>query len=652
MRTTSHTQAAAAVAIVAASLAALGAAGCSSPAPASAARTWPAMRLEAPEADAEVSAEAWLRTPFPSDERRHADGTVAYEDLPIGSSIIRRWREEGAKLAGFSVSAPIFFAFDGPLPEGALPETPARSLEEESTLQLVDVGEGAQRGRRYPVRWRFIEEPGDSLYFAKNTLAVAPLEGFVLDEARPHAALVLGPAGRTSPALTRALADAAPEDPRELARWRAYAPLRAHLAERGVDRARVVAATVFTTGAPGAELRALAADARARQARASVDVTWKPASAGAPLVSQKTFTWDAGKDVLYRYVGGEVALANYQRGTVPYETEGGEFLDPAREAPWADRADVTLTVPAAAPPGATCLPVVVYAHGTGGDAMSVVRDGTAPRLAARGFATLGFDQPLHGRRAQGKRFDVDTLTFNVSNPSSFRTTMRQGALDLVQVDAIARALTALPPDLSPLPLCTNAPLHFGHSQGGLSAAMALGAGLEPPRTVLSGTGGALHVTIAERKDPVDFAGLVRVAARIGADEPFDDRHPVMGLLQALGDVSDPAIYARGWSEAGAVLHTAGLLDAATPPRSASALAAASRQAIVGELAWASEPLALTASGAAATGSPRRSFLTFAPGPQNLDASHWVIFERSEAIDASMAFLFDGTVRRNRDATVR
>jgi hypothetical protein len=386
---------------------------------------------------------------------------------------------------------------------------------------------------------------------------------------------------------------------------------------------------------------------------AFASVTWKPATAGAPLVSQKRFTWDAGKEILYRYVGGELSLANYQRGTVPYETEGGAFVDPAKEAPWADRADLTLTVPATAPAGATCLPIVVYGHGTGGDAMSVVRDGTAPRLAARGFATIGFDQPLHGLRAQGKSFDVDTLTFNVSNPTSFRTTMRQGALDLVQVDALARALPALPPDFAPLPLCAGAPLHFAHSQGGLSAAMALGAGLTPSRTVLSGTGGALHVTIAERKDPVDFAGLVRVAARIPADEPFDDRHPVMGLLQVLGDVSDPAVYARGWAEAGAaVLHTAGLLDAATPPRSAAALAVAARASLVGAPAWPSDPLEVAATFAPLAPSPRRSFLPFGPGAANLDASHWLIFERPEAIDASMAFLTDGSVRRNPNATVR
>jgi fermentation-respiration switch protein FrsA (DUF1100 family) len=613
---------------------------------------WPAMRFDAATTEGDGTAEAWLRLPFPSDERRRPDGSLIMSDMPIGSSIIRRWREESDKLHGFSVQPSIFFAFAGALPTATFPAQSADTLSATSTLQLVDLAPGAAHGRHYPLRWRFTGDASTSVYLASNTLALAPVEGFVLEESHLHAAFVLGPSGDQSADLARALADVAPTDTSAAVRWTAFAPLRAYASEVGIDRSRIVAATLFTTGTPSAELLALADDARARATASYAAVTWKPARSGAPLVSQKTFTWDTGKDVVYRLVGGEATFANYQRGEVPYETVGGDFVDPSTTAPRADRSNVTLTVPATAPSGAACLPLVIYAHGTGGNALSGVDDGTAPRLAARGIATISFDQPMHGLRAQGKTFDVDSLTFNVANPAAFRTTMRQGALDLVQMHAFSTHLPALPADFAPLPLCTDSPQIFAHSQGGLSAAMALGVGLAPRRTVLSGTGGALHVTIAERKDPVDFAGLVRVAAKIGEDEAFDERHPIMGLLQLLGDVSDPAIYARAYDGVRPLLQTAGLSDSNTPFRSATALAVAARESLVGEPAWSSEPLAVVPAFTPLAPLSSRHFLEFGPGPKNLDDSHWVIFERAEAIDASMAFLVDGSVRRNANATCR
>ena len=608
--------------------------------------TWPGMRFESAARATDGTAEDWLRLPFPSDERRHADGTIALEDMPIGSSLMRPWRELASTLPHFGVQSGIFFAFTGPIPTSDFPETAAASLASTSTLQLVDLVDGT----RYPVRWRFTADPEASIYLAANTLAIAPVEGFVMAEGHTFAALVVAAPGSTSAALAAALATEEPRDEAARARWRTFSPLRAYTTREALDSSRIVAATVFTTGTVSDELAQRAVVAV--QSADARDVTWKAASAGAPLVTQGRFTYDAGKDILYRVVGGEISLANQQRGEVPYASDGGDFIDLAVERPVAERTNITLTVPAEAPLGASCLPVVLYAHGTGGDARSPVNDGTAQRLAARGMATLSFDQPMHGLRAHGKTFDINSLTFNVGNPRAFRTTMRQGALDLIEVDAIRKAFPPLPPDFAPLPLCSGRSRVFAHSQGGLSAAMALGAGLDSERTLLSGTGGALHVTIAERKDPVDFAGLVRVAAKIGSDEPFDDRHPVMALLQLLGDASDPAVYARRWGASGAVMETAGQLDANTPYRSASALAVTSGQSVFGESAWTSEPLDLAPSFAGTPRFANRHFLEFGPGAQNSNAAHWVVFKRAEAIDASMAFLHEGVVRRNPAATAR
>ena len=619
--------------------------------------SWPPVRFAPAALAAEAadgSPETWLRLPFPSDERRREDGTIVFSDMPIGSSIIRRWREDADRLRGFSTQSAVFFSFTAPIPVAHLPQDPAASLGSGSVLRLVDLAPGTSHGRRYPLRWRFTIDATNSVYLASNTLAIAPVEGYLFEENHVHVALVLTPVvailPTRSPAFSQVLSVTPPTDAASVVRWTSFAPLRAYLAEEHLDTSRVVAATLFTTGAPTSELRALSADAARRATATYANISWKPPTPGSPLVAQKSFTFAPDQTVSYRLIGGEANLANYQEGEVPYETTGGAFVGGASPNPRPDRTNITLTVPAAAPVGAACFPVVIYAHGTGGDALSHVRDGTAPRLAARGIATFSFDQPMHGLRALGKTFDVSALTFNMSNPSAFRTTMRQGALDLVQMHALSTQLPALPPEFSPLPLCAGAASVFGHSQGGLSAAMALGAGLAPLRTVISGAGGALHVTIAERKDPIDFAGFVRIAAKIDESEALDDRHPIMALLQTLGDVSDPASYARYFSEGAVVLQTAGFFDTSTPYRSATALAIASRQTLVGAEAWPSEPLAIVALFSPLAPINTRYFLEFGPGTRNLDASHWVVFERPEAIESTMGFLVNGRVVRDENAT--
>jgi hypothetical protein len=105
---------------------------------------WPAMRFESAALATDGTAEDWLRLPFPSDERRHAGGTIAVEDMPIGSSLMRPWRELASTLPNFGLQSAVFLAFTGPLPTSVLPETPAASLASTSALQLVDLTDGAR----------------------------------------------------------------------------------------------------------------------------------------------------------------------------------------------------------------------------------------------------------------------------------------------------------------------------------------------------------------------------------------------------------------------------------------------------------------------------------------------------------------------------
>ena len=97
-----------------------------------------------------------------------------------------------------------------------------------------------------------------------------------------------------------------------------------------------------------------------------------------------------------------------------------------------------LTVPRTTMPEAG-YPIVLYAHGTGGDYRSFIDDGTARRLADAGFAVMGIDQIHHGARNPTSS-SPELLFFNIQNPDAARDNNRQSALDIVQQARVVPAL--------------------------------------------------------------------------------------------------------------------------------------------------------------------------------------------------------------------
>ncbi|MBA2320966.1 MAG: hypothetical protein H0V89_07415, partial [Deltaproteobacteria bacterium] len=280
-------------------------------------------------------------------------------------------------------------------------------------------------------------------------------------------------------------------------------------------------------------------------------------------------------------------------------------------------------------------------HGTGGDFLSHC-DADDPaevagRLAAEGIVTLGIDQPLHGLRAGGSGGDL--ANFNVLNPHSGISNFRQGALDAVY---LARAVASQPvvftlPDGSELPLDSDN-LHFlGHSQGALTGGLALPFfGGDVDAAVISAGGGVIGITLAVRKDPIDFAATFASLLGFGPNEILTPFHPTMAVFQTLAERTDPVNYAPYWfAEQGdwsahrptSVLLTNGTADAMTPWETAVALAASGRLAPVGDLVIDASALALRHSEDAPTFDGGYVTAGFA---QFQDASHWAIWEVEEA----------------------
>src|SRR5581483_11816927 len=130
-----------------------------------------------------------------------------------------------------------------------------------------------------------------------------------------------------------------------------------------------------------------------------------------------------GVDDLYE---GMYASPNFQVGTAPYLTTGGQIVLDASGAPQVNRMEnlrVAMTIPKGATMPAAGWPVVLYAHGTGGDWESFVGDGSGREAArvtdAQGnvlarMAMVSIDLVNNGARVPAGT-DVDLAFVNVDN---------------------------------------------------------------------------------------------------------------------------------------------------------------------------------------------------------------------------------------------
>lgn len=468
--------------------------------------------------------------PFPNDRWREADGTIDLSRFPTHGILVADYRAAAEELDGFGLNPVVLLRFTGALDPDSLP-TPAESTSERASVYLVDIDPASPaRGQRVPVIARFHEAPTQTI--GENWLAVRPYPGFGLTSGTTYAAVitdrarsanggdVLASAGLRA-VLSRDGAGAG--DPALAA---AYAPLRVWLDEPGGDeRGDVVSAAVFTTQ------RATAIASAIRRG-----VFAAPAPSAANVMEQD------GPTGLRVFVG-EYTAPNFQVGEVPYRNApAGKIEVGADGAAVVQRMEpmrLGLSIPASLgqvmPPAGW--PVAIYAHGTGGDHLSFVDDGTARALAAQGIAVISTDQVLHGPRNPGGDPEIDF--FNVTNPYAMRDNSLQGAADawsqlrLVEGGAIhAGAETIL---LDPARV-----FFFGHSQGGSTGPSFVA--LEPALrgAVLSGTAGLLTLSLLYKTSPIDIPAVVRALLR---DDPVDEDNPSLALCQMWFDRADGINYA-------------------------------------------------------------------------------------------------------------
>ncbi len=536
----------------------------------------------------------WHALPFPNDIRRSTDGTLDLSGFPpprdgelsdlLGSYLSHATQE----LRGFSIQPTIYVQFDQPLAKANL-LSPAKSLDQAGYF-LADVDPASpEYGQLKPLRG-LISPPIRGQYLLPNLLMVQPLwgkplrpltryafvvrrswkdaAGKVLAQPQPLKDLIsLWKAGKTPAEAQSGLAKlAASLEP-------LHAALKAGKVLVPYDD--LAAVSVFTTGNPPGQLQAMAQ---------WVQTQWKPKQAKKWEIQKKT------KD--FWLLTATYQSPNFQVGKCPYDSEGGFAFD--KQGQPIVQADETMRLSMLIPVDRSAdlegrPPVVMSAHGTGGDYLSYAEGGKfkiSEQLGTQGAVIVSTDQPLHGPRCKPEISGdaLDLKTFNFINITAGRSGFRQSALDTVAMarlirDGLFDVPAEMSPDGKPVQLDAMRMGFIGHSQGGLSGALA--AAVEPSvrAFVLSGAGAGLSLTIMQRKDPQDIAGLIQALLSIDPGE-LSEFHPAISLVQMLADITDPLSYGRLVLERPVdvrpphVLLTEGLLDAATPADTSEALASA------------------------------------------------------------------------------
>ena len=524
--------------------------------------------------------------PWPNDLRRTEDGHVDVRDFPnpMNVAVLESYIDAiSTRLDGFGTNGAVYFRFSRTVDTESLPSDPATTVSEEASVFLIDVDpDSPTRGARHPAV--VVYNDAATQFWPEHTIAIRPVYGIPLAGGRTYAAVVTNavtPAdeGIFQPSLDfqqilQGGGDAAVETARAI-----YDPALAVVEESGVSRDAIVTMAVFTTHDPTAELIAI----RDWMIESYTEPTWI-ADSGRWLRMEESHHVIHG-----RY--GPVPL--FQSGEPPYIPSGGEIVFEGDAPSVAAEIEVpfALTVPVTPmPPDG--YPIVLYAHGTGGDFETFIRNGVADDLAREGYAVIGIDQVLHGERNPTTE-DPAYLFFNFENPYAARNNVRQAALEVVQQARFA-ATTVVPDRVllaggQPVRFDPNRIYVYGHSQGGLNMPLFLAIDDQAQGGMLSGAGATLAISIIEKKQPIDILLAVKLFLRLSGStteaavmrENFVYEHPVLSVLQAWVDAGDAANYAhmifhepRPGFAPKSVLQSEGLTDLYTTPHNIEALAGA------------------------------------------------------------------------------
>lgn len=487
----------------------------------------------------------FFRLPFPNDVRRSAAGKLNLQGFPtpgadlLGFDLVDRWARFLEQTAnGWSVYPTITFRFSG--------EIDFDSLKLANATRWVDISQG--EGNDLGHNW--VGTTARSAYVCPNNVAFRPPTGSPLKHGHTYAVLMTNVAKAkgggvitVSNDLKALLAGTAPADPALATAHTAYAPLRTWAQSKGFNLDNVVNATVFTVGNHDAIAKALPG---AVTSAPPTSKGWVKCGSGPSPCPQAEGdrACPATTDPAFEEWHGLVTLPQFQKGTLPFtEPSDGGDLEIVGGQP---KPQGTIEVCAALtiPTGATIgnLPLVVYAHGTGGSFRSHITEGVAGRLATETtkIAVLGIDQVGHGTRRGASTAQPQNIFFNFTNPAAAQGNVLQGAADQISLVRLAKS-----PALGAFFGATFGNVAFwGHSQGATEGAIAMPylTVTEVGGTLFSGVGGSLIDSLLTKKSPVN---LIAVAPAVLSESPaaVTGTHPALAMFQNAIDPADPLDHA-------------------------------------------------------------------------------------------------------------
>jgi hypothetical protein len=504
----------------------------------------------------ELAEEHFLDQPWPNDLRLE-NGSPRLEGLynPRSIAVIRVYIEAmKGLLDGFSPAAAGSLRFTGPIDASTLPQTPRDALERDASVQLIDIDPASpEHGQRKLVSLSWRADEG--VYILPNTLEFMPTIGFPLRSHTRYALVVTTALQAATGGAITASADLAAAlgsggaDKRTQPAKDALASAVKELAGAGIDREQIAHLAVFTTADPTRELFAV------RDAVHS--------AVPAPTADPAAWTVGYKSSSFTEYRGSYGPSPNFQAGKLPFEQygDGGGFEVEDGKPKLIDTFDLRFSLmvpsPVKCPMPAAGYPIVLYAHGTGGDYLSYTNDGSGASLAKKCIATMGVDQIFHGTRpgapAEEDEAKIELLFFNFENPIAARTNPRQSAIDEVQrarlfTESKLVVPTTVAVNGKEVRFDASKLMFFGHSQGGLNGPLYMASDDSSRGGVLSGSGALISVNLLQKTEPQpSVAALVKtvfLGLKGDEDAEADAFHPIISLAQNMIDVSDPIHYAR------------------------------------------------------------------------------------------------------------
>ncbi len=501
-----------------------------------------------------LAGDTFFDQPWPSDLRLDSDGTLHAAGFPEprpNEFLDTYLAVLPGMLRGASPVAAGFARFEAPVDAASLPADPVAATATTSSVQLIDIDPASpEHGQRHRISLELHNDAG--VYWPSGTLAFMPLLGDPLLPATRYALVVTDALQATSGLAFRAADDLravlglAPQNAATAAAATTLASAITGIESAGIARSHIVQLAVFTTSAPADDIERIRDDVLDNYPAPDVTPgTWaaKETLAGAYDVYEGTYG----------------PSPDYQRGNIPFETvaDGGELAFDANGNPEVQRSfdlRFSLAVPLASncPMPSGGYPIVLYAHGTGGNYRSMLGSGhESEALAKRCIASMGIDQIFHGTRpGSGTSTSVELLVFNFGNPYSARAVGPESAIDVVQQARLfTQTMISVPAGVAKtgnaIAFDPGKVVFFGHSQGGLNGPIFMAIDDQARGGALSGSAGMLSITLLEKTQPFDIPTLVKQSV-LGLDATESAEvtifHPWVSLAQNIVDPTDTINY--------------------------------------------------------------------------------------------------------------